>query len=119
MGRGEFATAARVLLHVDGVRVCVREVTLVLYKRCPGLLAGGSAAETGQDIGEGCRRKGGGRARGQCPSIDGRVGSCVPNPPQKSSLLSGLHLHRVQGGSDLVFGACLQTGKPSWKENTE
>lgn len=88
MGRGEFATAARVLLHVDGVRVCVREVTLVLYKRCPGLLAGGSAAETGQDIGEGCRRKGG--ARGQGPVSQHRRKGGFLRPKSPTEVISAL-----------------------------
>lgn len=80
--QGELAAALRLLLQVDAVRVCVIEVTLVLYQRGPGLLAGGNAAETSPDTGEGCWRKKG-------PG----VGPCVPKAPQRSSLLSGVHLH--------------------------
>lgn len=36
-------------------------------------------------------------ARGPA-STGGREGPCVPTPLQRSSVLSGLHLHRVQGG---------------------
>lgn len=66
---------SRLLLQVDAARVCMIEVTLVLYQRGPGLPAGGNAAETGPDAGEGCWRKKGPGGGGGRP--------CVPKPPTR------------------------------------
>lgn len=95
--------------------MCVIEVTLVLCKRCPALPAGGNAAKTGQDT-EGCGRKEG--PGGQCPSIDGREEGRVPasQHPRRGHLCSRVFTSTESrldsGGSDLVLGAGLQTGKP-------
>lgn len=84
----ELAAALRLLLQVDAVRMCVIEVTLVLYQRGPGLPAGGNAAETGPDTGEGCWRK------------KGPGGGWVPasQNPHKGHLCSQVFTFTVQGG---------------------